>query len=248
MKYSLHFGLNRVDPDHYAGWDGQLMGCKNDATDLSVLFARLGYQPKVFFDSSCTIDGFRNRLLEIAGVAAAGDQVVISYSGHGGQKLGIQSEDLTVETFCMFDGELLDVQFLALLAKFATSVQVVCILDSCHSGGMDRALRQRRVRAMPRSVQQQVGATVDKSILGIGRPGVSASTLMLAACTRNQLAEDGDGNGAFTGSMLKTFKVGATWGDWFKDTANRMSNESPDQTPVWHLLGPVTPDVRGSKA
>ncbi len=29
--YSLHIGLNNVDPKHYDGWDGQLLCCENDA-------------------------------------------------------------------------------------------------------------------------------------------------------------------------------------------------------------------------
>ena len=31
---SLHIGLNRVDPVHYGGWDGQLMACEFDANDM----------------------------------------------------------------------------------------------------------------------------------------------------------------------------------------------------------------------
>jgi hypothetical protein len=28
---SLHIGLNRIDPNHYAGWSGTLNACENDA-------------------------------------------------------------------------------------------------------------------------------------------------------------------------------------------------------------------------
>ncbi|MDP9071378.1 MAG: caspase family protein, partial [Actinomycetota bacterium] len=31
---SLHIGLNRVDPDGYNGWSGDLAGCENDARDM----------------------------------------------------------------------------------------------------------------------------------------------------------------------------------------------------------------------
>jgi hypothetical protein len=31
---SLHIGLNRVDPDHYDGWDGALTACEFDAEDM----------------------------------------------------------------------------------------------------------------------------------------------------------------------------------------------------------------------
>ena len=35
---SLHIGLNRVDPIHYAGWKGELVACENDAHDIVFTF------------------------------------------------------------------------------------------------------------------------------------------------------------------------------------------------------------------
>lgn len=34
---SLHIGLNRVDPIHYAGWNGELVACENDARDMETI-------------------------------------------------------------------------------------------------------------------------------------------------------------------------------------------------------------------
>jgi len=34
---SLHIGLNKVDPKHYDGWDGQLRACEQDAHDMVAL-------------------------------------------------------------------------------------------------------------------------------------------------------------------------------------------------------------------
>jgi hypothetical protein len=33
----LHVGLNGIDPEHYAGWDGPLDWCEVDATDMEEL-------------------------------------------------------------------------------------------------------------------------------------------------------------------------------------------------------------------
>lgn len=37
--YSLNIGLNAVDPNHYAGWDGELNACEADA-EVFVTFGR----------------------------------------------------------------------------------------------------------------------------------------------------------------------------------------------------------------
>jgi len=43
---SLHLGLNRVDPDHYQGWDGQLSGCVNDAQAMSSIALTQSFSAK----------------------------------------------------------------------------------------------------------------------------------------------------------------------------------------------------------
>jgi len=40
---SLHIGLNRVDPAHYGGWDGQLAACEFDAKDMQALAKAQGF-------------------------------------------------------------------------------------------------------------------------------------------------------------------------------------------------------------
>jgi hypothetical protein len=43
---SLHIGLNRVDPAHYAGWDGRLNACESDAEDTAQLARPRVSRPK----------------------------------------------------------------------------------------------------------------------------------------------------------------------------------------------------------
>ena len=34
---SLHIGLNRIDPEHYASWSGVFYGCESDANDMEAV-------------------------------------------------------------------------------------------------------------------------------------------------------------------------------------------------------------------
>jgi hypothetical protein len=43
---SLHIGINRVDPDHYDGWDGPLVACEADANDMAAIAKELGYDQR----------------------------------------------------------------------------------------------------------------------------------------------------------------------------------------------------------
>src|SRR3954470_305050 len=41
--YSIHIGLNLVNPAHYGGWDGRLRACEADANDMAAIARSLGY-------------------------------------------------------------------------------------------------------------------------------------------------------------------------------------------------------------
>jgi len=51
---SLHIGLNRVDPDHYNGWDGQLTACEFDANDMQAIAKNGGFETKVLLTEEAT--------------------------------------------------------------------------------------------------------------------------------------------------------------------------------------------------
>jgi len=138
---SLHVGLNSVDPTHYAGWSGPLNACEADANDMAAVAKKGGIKPTLLL----TKKGTRAKVL--AGIRAAakqlkrGDFFLLTYSGHGGQVADVtgDEDDHKDETWCLYDGELIDDELYVELSQFATGVRILVLSDSCHSGTATRA-------------------------------------------------------------------------------------------------------------
>jgi hypothetical protein len=89
----------------------------------------------------------------------------LSYSGHGGQVPDVtgDEDDKQDETWCLYDGQLLDDELYYELSRFAAGVRILVLSDSCHSGTVTRDLPltvvilptgqpPQRPKLMPRSV------------------------------------------------------------------------------------------------
>jgi hypothetical protein len=96
----------------------------------------------------------------------SGDLFFLTYSGHGGQVRDRTSdeEDGMDETWCLYDGELIDDELYFELSRFAAGVRVLVLSDSCHSGTAVRlappaaedAHGRPRSRMMPLAIARQV--------------------------------------------------------------------------------------------
>jgi hypothetical protein len=158
----LHIGLNAVDPTHYSGWSGDLVACEADAEDMEAIARARGMRSTVLL----TTEGTRaNVLAEIRAAAKrlkSGDFFFLTYSGHGGQMTDVTSEepDKKDETWCLYDGELIDDELYLELRRFASGVRVLVLSDSCHSGSVTRVAPPRpdpgttvgRSKLMPPSI------------------------------------------------------------------------------------------------
>ncbi|MFD5179911.1 caspase family protein [Nocardia sp. NPDC058379] len=147
--YSLHIGLNRVDPTAYGGWDGALAGCVNDANAMAALAAAQGFAaPRVLLDGAATSFAIIGEIARLAGTARAGDLVLITYSGHGGQTRDVDGEedDRQDETWVAFDRQIVDDELYRMWSRFAPGVRVVVCSDSCHSGTVVRDAFTRETR------------------------------------------------------------------------------------------------------
>jgi metacaspase-1 len=187
---SLHIGLNAVDPKAYAGWSGPLAACEFDANDMAALATSKGIKPTVLL----TKRGTRSAVL--AGMRAAakalkkGDLFFLSYSGHGGQVPDTSGDepDKKDETWCLYDGQLIDDELYFELSKFAAGVRVLVLSDSCHSGSVTREIAPpppppgMRPKLMPEAVAMrtytdnqafydQIQAGVAKAVSGVGGVG-----------------------------------------------------------------------------
>ncbi len=163
---SLHIGLNAVNPDAYGGWDGPLAACEFDAHDMAALAKKRGMAPTVLLTKKATRAATLAAMRSAAKALKAGDLFFLTYSGHGGQVPDTNGDepDRKDETWCLFDGQLIDDELYFELSKFGAGVRVLVLSDSCHSGSVTRDLPPpppppgQRARLMPDSVARRVYA------------------------------------------------------------------------------------------
>ena len=95
----------------------------------------------------------------------AGDLFFMTYSGHGGQVPDVNGDepDKQDETWCLYDGQLIDDELYFELAQFKAGVRVLVLSDSCHSGSVTRErppppVPGQRPKLMPAAVAMRVYA------------------------------------------------------------------------------------------
>lgn len=139
---SLHIGLNAVSPAAYGGWSGELAACEFDAKDMAAIAKSQGMKSTVLL----TKQGTRAKMLAAMRKAAKqlkkGDLFFLTYSGHGGQVPDVTGEEIDKqdETWCLYDGQLIDDELYFELSGFAAGVRILVLSDSCHSGTVTRAV------------------------------------------------------------------------------------------------------------
>jgi hypothetical protein len=163
---SLHVGLNAVSPAAYGGWDGPLAACEFDANDMAALAKSKGIKPTVLLTKKGTRAAVLSHMRAAAKALKAGDLYLLTYSGHGGQVGDINGDepDHQDETWCLYDGQLIDDELYLELSRFAAGVRVLVLSDSCHSGSVVRDFPPpppppgQRVKLMPAEVARRVYA------------------------------------------------------------------------------------------
>src|SRR5688572_25243044 len=146
--YSLHIGVNNVNPEHYKGWEGILSFCENDAKFYADVAAKAGITDQTLLLSSGTTETSRPLTANVNAYLTkqsenlrSGDFLFISYSGHGGQLKDINHDenDYQDETWCLWDRQLIDDELWEHFSRFAKGVKILLVSDSCHSGSASRA-------------------------------------------------------------------------------------------------------------
>ena len=138
---SLHIGLNEVSGAAYAGWTGPLAACEFDANDMAAIAKSKAMKPIVLLTKKATRTNVLKAMRSSAKALAAGDLFFMSYSGHGGQVPDVSGDeaDKQDETWCLYDGQLIDDELYFELSRFARGVRILVLSDSCHSGTVTRA-------------------------------------------------------------------------------------------------------------
>lgn len=139
---SLHVGLNRIDPAHYAGWPGTLNACENDAHAMQDVAKAAGFQTDIRLSEQGTRAAVADFLTKAAHDLKSGDIVLITYSGHGNQVPDLNGDeaDGLDETWCLYDGQMIDDELYRMYSALADGVRVLILSDSCHSGTVAKAM------------------------------------------------------------------------------------------------------------
>jgi LmbE family N-acetylglucosaminyl deacetylase len=161
---SLHVGLNGVSAAAYGGWDGPLSACEFDAKDMAAIARSKGMKPTVLLTKKGTRANVLANMRSAAKALGAGDLYFLTYSGHGGQVPDVSGDepDKQDETWCLYDGQLIDDELYFELSKFKAGVRILVLSDSCHSGSVTRERPPpppppgQRVKLMPAAVAMRV--------------------------------------------------------------------------------------------
>jgi hypothetical protein len=162
---SLHIGLNGVSATAYSGWDGPLAACEFDANDMAAIAKAKAMKSTVLLTKKATRNAVLAAIRSAAKSLASGDLFLLTYSGHGGQVPDVSGDedDKKDETWCLYDGQLIDDELYYELSGFAAGVRILVLSDSCHSGTVTRAalmppatIPSQRPKLMPDSVGMRV--------------------------------------------------------------------------------------------
>ncbi len=257
---ALTIGLNAVDPEHYGGWSGDLNACEADANDMAEIAKINKFQVKTLLTKNATRANVIDEISEAANTLKPGDLFMLSYSGHGGQVPDINGDEVDDldETWCLYDGEMIDDELNAQFAKFAEGVNVLVFSDSCHSGTMTKVAYLRsinainpkvRYRDMPLDIALRVYREnkpfYDKIMKDPGlkdaEDNVKASVLLISGCQDNQLSADGEANGLFTSQLLAVWnheKYRGNYRQFYKGIYKLMPY---DQKPNFYRTGVINP-------
>ena len=185
----------------------------------------------------------------------------MSYSGHGGQvpdTLGDEDDGMD-ETWCLYDGQLLDDELRRLWGEFEAGVRILVISDSCHSGTVIKAAVNEGVHYTefaPRIMPNEIAARTyrkhksDYDSISREKPEMSeigATVRLISGCQDNQYSYDGAFNGAFTGRLLLVWDDGKFKGN-YRLFHRRIQNMLPSyQSPNHFVIGAPNPSYDAEK-
>jgi hypothetical protein len=271
VAMSLHIGLNEVDPVHYDGWSGPLGACEFDVISLAAIAKSKKMASTQLMTKQATREAVLKNLRAASKALRAGDFFFLTYSGHGGQVEDISGDekDKLDETWCLFDGQLIDDELYLELSKFAKGVRILVLSDSCHSGTVTRAARRppSNARLMPADIARRVYLKHKKEYDAIQRAVVKeagglspdealahvavsqrltriagrckASVILISGCQDNQVSLDGVANGAFTERLLAVWNNGAFKDNYARFHATILAEMPDSQSPNFFQLGPA---------
>ena len=219
-------GLNRVDPARWGGWSGYLSDCEFDAEFWAETWTRAGYATELLLTERATVENCRAALERAVSWMKAGDRLVVTVSGHGGQRADAQGEgaDGLGEYLCLYDARLEDNVVNRWLRAVPAGVRVLWIADTCHSGTMFRDAKPVRFRR----------AAIPAQFAG--------ELVLLAGCSEDAKALSTGSGGLWSNALQATGPAGVSPAGWFVAATARVP--ARQQIPVYAEYGRVSAAFR----
>jgi hypothetical protein len=273
---SIHIGLNYVDEEHYGTGVSPLETCEQDAKDIQELALAQDFKSTfLLLSENATRAAVKSAIKSASKELSSGDMLLLSYSGHGGfvpDTNGDETDDSLDETWCLYDGQLVDDELFALWAKFKKGVRIVMLSDSCHSGTVAKANNFGNENEEENSIFQKklLSYNVAKSVY-YGNKGfyekiekkffnkkpkdIKASIKLLAACQDPEVSYTIPfaRNSIFTEKLLKTWNGGqfiGTYDEFFetiKEEVTALNFLPTTQTPNLYNVGRENEDFDKQK-
>ena len=240
-----------VGTDDYVGTANDLDGAANDANDIAKSLTGAGAKEVVrLINDDASKDGIVAAWEGLVAKAKAGDTIVFSYAGHGGQEpepKGRHDEaDGLNENFLLgrfipvgpaTRERILDDEVFGWMQEAdKKGVKVVFVADSCHSGGMERSASAPGVRFRK-----------------MDTPTIAGDQLKLPPPEISKLTEDDFANVTFVGAVAEDKltpevtidgrKRGALSWAFARALEGRADKDGDGQVSELELLGYVVPAV-----
>lgn len=122
---------------------------------------KLKIKPKLLLNKQATRNNIINAWHKMVKQAQPGDTLILTYSGHGSQINDIHPLDEDGEkdeTLSLYQGYITDDELTELFMQ-ASEYKIIFLADSCHSGGLTRAIRQKFCRSRYSKYPQQGSLT-----------------------------------------------------------------------------------------
>lgn len=229
---SIHTGIDTLRVGVY-NTEAPLNAPSHDAWAMADIARHEGYSEiNLLINQEAT----KKHFLEIFDASIqklqCGDTLFISFSGHGGQIVDEDGDELDGrdEVWCFYDDYLVDDDLRERWRLFTEGVRVIVVSSSCHSRSTLKVYHKDCFSGSvftPDSTCQHTVTQNGKSILEAYFPDplIKAGIVHLSACEDCQEAEDGGKYSAFTRVLLKHWDEGRFTGT-YEDLVRKIQLET----------------------
>ena len=228
-RIGICVGLPKVNPAAYGGSEQPCPGCDLDATDFAKVLEAAGFETTLLLEQKATKQDVLSAMQSAANALKEEDLLVMSVAGHGFRG---NIDGKMHETWCLWDGMLLDDDIVSAVKKFVSGVRIVMINDQCHSGGIFTE-STRRLGGWLRGM--------------FGRDVESPMLIQFAACRAEESSIGYPIGGTWMTALMKILAVkrDISWRAWF-DEASSHPSLTKHQQPQWVEMGPVSNEFRNA--